>query len=173
MSFTYEHPRPSVTVDSVVLNYNRKKIEILLIERSSDPYKNHWALPGGFLDIDEPLEAGVKRELNEETGLEVKEFVQLGAYGKPDRDPRGRVISLAYLSLIKEGGTTVKAASDALEAQWFNIHELPMPLAFDHKEIIDDALEILRSKIKMALTEHFTFFNLSIEEVKELNILLP
>lgn len=172
MSYNYDHPRPSVTVDSVVLKYLKNNIEILLIKRNNDPFKNNWALPGGFLDMDETLDAGVKRELKEETGLEVNEVMQVGAFGKPDRDPRGRVISVSFLTLLKSENGTVKAASDASEANWFNIHDLPLPLAFDHKDIIEETLKFLREKLKMSMIDQIPFYNLSIDEVKDINVLL-
>lgn len=172
MAYTYEHPRPSVTVDCIVLKYNKSAISILLIKRGNDPFKNQWALPGGFLDMDESPEVGVQRELKEETGLEVKEVIQIGAFGKPDRDPRGRVISISFLSIVKAGNDTIKAASDASEVRWFSIHDLPNPLAFDHKEIIEEALKFLREKLKMSMINLLPFFDLSIDEVQSINLMI-
>lgn len=173
MSYTYEHPRPSVTVDGVVLHYKHESIKILLIKRKSDPFKGSWALPGGFLEMDEAPEEGVKRELEEETGLKVEEVVQIGAFGKPERDPRGRVISISFLALINSSSSNeVKAASDAAEVKWFDIHQLPESLAFDHDEIIKETIKILKDKLKLSMVERNAFFSLKTEEIIEINQIL-
>lgn len=173
MSYTYEHPRPSVTVDGVVLHYKHQNINILLIKRKSDPFKGSWALPGGFLDMHEAPEEAVKRELEEETGLKLEEVVQIGAFGKPERDPRGRVISISFLSLLKpESNKEIKAASDAADANWFKLHELPESLAFDHDEIIKETIKMLKEKLKLSMVEHNLVFNLQMNEIIEINQLL-
>lgn len=128
----------SITVDAVVFN-TKNELRVLLVQRKKDPFKGKWALPGGFLEQEEGLEAGAKRELEEETGLQVHEMNQIKAFGEPGRDPRGRIISIAFLAVIKEE-QEVKANDDASDAQWFSVKDLP-DLAFDHYAIIKAALE--------------------------------
>ncbi|TBW29120.1 NUDIX hydrolase [Gramella sp. KN1008] len=133
----------AVTVDSVVFCNSNNKFKVLLIKRKNDPFKEQWALPGGFVEEDEDLETAAKRELKEETGVKVASMEQVQAFGKPGRDPRGRTISIAFLSRIfcEEELT---AADDASEARWFNIEKLHgMDLAFDHDEIINVAQQFL------------------------------
>ncbi|MBO9633128.1 MAG: NUDIX hydrolase [Chitinophagaceae bacterium] len=138
-----------VAVDAIVFGYSKHEgVSILLIQRKYPPFKNAWAIPGGFLLPDETLEEAVERELREETGIEVNYLEQLYTFGKPDRDPRQRVISIAYFALVKSSQfQQLKASTDAENAQWFNFRELP-PLAFDHKEILDIAIERIRAKIR-------------------------
>lgn len=135
----YEYPRPSVTVDAVVLYLKDNQTRILLIQRKKDPFKDLWALPGGFVEMDETLEQSVARELKEETGLDLVKFHQVGAFGQPDRDPRDRVISIAYYTVIDHEAIAV-AADDAKDAKWFDVDQLPS-LAFDHQEIIRQTLQ--------------------------------
>jgi 8-oxo-dGTP diphosphatase len=123
-----------VTVDVVLCKSN----SILLIKRLKDPYKNCWALPGGFVDENEDLEEAAKRELLEETSVFVESLEQIGAFGKPFRDPRNHTVSVAYYGVVPEN-TIAIAADDAKDAKWFEMNKLPN-LAFDHKEIIDTAL---------------------------------
>ena len=145
-TYIYQHPRPSVTVDIVVFHSHRDGLRVLLIQRRREPYQGFWALPGGFVEMDEPLEATAKRELQEETGLSVPSLEQLGAYGDPERDPRGRVISIAYMAVLpEEADSQVVGASDASRAAWFPINDLP-PLAFDHNKILQDARRSLLSR---------------------------
>ncbi|MGC8828727.1 MAG: NUDIX hydrolase [Verrucomicrobiia bacterium] len=145
--YTYKYPRPAVAVDCVVFGLVLDCVEILLIQRKAEPFKYNWALPGGFLNIDEDLETAARRELFEETNIRAEFLEQIGAFGKPNRDPRDRVISIAYYTMIKPDGLKIKAGSDAMDYQWFYIRNLP-PLAFDHKEIIEKALNILRKKVE-------------------------
>lgn len=133
--FCYEYPRPAVTVDVVAISNDWR---ILLVKRKAEPYQGCWALPGGFIDIDETLEHAAARELEEETGVSGLELGQLRAFDRPDRDPRGRNIAVAFLALINNCPSAT-AGDDAAEAQWVHAEELP-PLAFDHAEIIDCAL---------------------------------
>lgn len=133
--YCYDYPKPSVTTDCIIIRKN-PTIEILLIKRKHDPYINHWALPGGFVEIDEDLEAGATRELKEETGIEISSLSQFKTFGKLGRDPRGRTISIVYYALINYP-ISAKAGDDAAEATWFNFGQLPK-LAFDHAEIIED-----------------------------------
>lgn len=127
-----------VTVDNVVVREIDNNIEILLIKRLKNPFMDCWALPGGFVNENEDLETAAKRELLEETCVKVDEVFQIGAYGKPFRDPRSHVVSVAYFSRI-ENSVVAKAADDAKEFKWFNIKNLP-PTAFDHSDIISDAI---------------------------------
>ena len=136
MAYTYEYPRPAVTADCVVMT-KEDVPQVLLIERGNDPYKGCWALPGGFLEMDETTEQCAKRELKEETGLDVQQVWQIGAYSKVDRDPRGRNVCVAYLAII-DSPAEVMGLDDAAKAQWFPIDTLP-PLAFDHEDIMRDA----------------------------------
>lgn len=146
--YSYEYPRPSVTVDIVVYGYDGgKQLKLLLIRRGSDPFKGHWALPGGFVDMGEDLETAALRELEEETGVKDLFVEQLFTFGKPGRDPRGRVISVAYFSLVNLQDHPAVAASDADKAEWFSIDELP-DLAFDHADIIDIANNRLSAKVR-------------------------
>lgn len=125
-----------VTVDVLVIN--KKTTEILLIKRLNEPFKNYWALPGGFVDEGEDLEQAARRELFEETNIETDEMTQIGAFGKPNRDPRGHMISVAYQTDLIEN-QIVKAKDDAKEVKWFSINDLP-ELAFDHLDIINSIL---------------------------------
>ena len=145
---TYEYPRPSVTVDIVVFGYDGgRQLKLLLIERGGEPYKGSWALPGGFVDMDEDLETAALRELEEETGVKDLYVEQLYTFGTPGRDPRGRVISVAYFSLVNLQDHPAVAASDATRAEWFPTNELP-DLAFDHADIISIATERLAGKVR-------------------------
>jgi ADP-ribose pyrophosphatase YjhB (NUDIX family) len=138
-----------VAVDAIVFGYSKNEgVSILLIQRKYPPFKNAWAIPGGFVLSDESLEEAVRRELREETGIEVNYLEQLYTFGDPDRDPRKRVISVSYFALVKSAQfQQLKASTDAENAQWFNIKALP-PLAFDHKKILHVAIERVRAKIR-------------------------
>src|SRR5215204_3808765 len=128
-----EYPRIDLTVDAVVFGYKPNEgISVLLIKRKHDPFKGSWAIPGGFVEVDESLEHAVSRELKEETGIEVNYLEQLYTFGDPKRDPRKRIVSVAYYALVKPDIYEVHAADDADGAEWFNIEKLPK-LAFDHK----------------------------------------
>lgn len=150
----YEYPKADHTTDAVVfgldMNAGYGKLVILLIRRGreGEPFYDHWALPGGFLEIekDDDLEECCRRELEEETGLRLSYLEQLATFGKKGRDPRGRVISTAYLGLVRPEDVTVKTDDDAKEATWWAIDQLP-PLAFDHAEIIEAGLQRLKSKL--------------------------
>jgi 8-oxo-dGTP diphosphatase len=144
-SYTYNFPRPALTVDIVVFSIQDDRLYILLIQRGREPYRGKWALPGGFVHIEEGLMSAAARELEEETGLKNIQMEQLYTFGDPGRDPRGRVVSVAYFSLLKHDvNIQTTSGSDAAQARWFQLDELP-PLAFDHDEIISVALVKLRS----------------------------
>lgn len=147
MSYTYKHPRPSVTVDCIIFGWDGQDLKILLIQRANDPYQGHWALPGGFVDIDEELRDAALRELEEETGIKDLFVEQLYTFGSVNRDPRGRVVSVGYYALINLNDHPVKPSSDAGEARWFFFDELPK-LAFDHDNILDIAYKRLQSKVR-------------------------
>ncbi len=138
MSYTYKYPRPAVTVDCLLYKL-LPETQILLIERKFPPYENQWALPGGFVNMDEDLKEAAYRELKEETGLEGLNLSQLKTFGKPGRDPRGHVISIVFWG---EHTNTSKAVAgdDAKSAEWFPLKHLPK-LAFDHDEIINFAIK--------------------------------
>ncbi|MDO8545544.1 MAG: NUDIX domain-containing protein [Opitutaceae bacterium] len=147
MPYTYQYPHPAVTVDGVVFGYDEADLKVLLIQREQAPYKSRWALPGGFVEIDEGLEDAARRELEEETGITRLYLEQLYTFGAPRRDPRERVISVAYYALVKLTDHAVHAASDARNVAWFPVADLPS-LAFDHEEILDVALRRLKAKIR-------------------------
>jgi len=147
MPFTYEHPHPAVTVDGVVFGYDEADLKVLLIQRDFAPYRGKWALPGGFVGIDESLEDAARRELEEETGVTDLFLEQLYTFGAPKRDPRERIISVAYYALVKLADHKVRAASDARNVAWFPVADLPA-LAFDHEEILEVALRRLKAKIR-------------------------
>jgi len=142
--YCYDYPRPMVTADCVVLRVKDGALEVLLVERRHAPYKGRWALPGGFIRMKESLEEAAARELAEEVGLkEVSSLIQLGAYGDPGRDPRGRVITVAFVALVAGPGPEPRAGDDAAAAGWHLVMDLPPRLAFDHPTIIGDALRRL------------------------------
>jgi 8-oxo-dGTP diphosphatase len=138
-----------VAVDAIVFGYSKSDgLSVLLIKRKYEPFKNAWALPGGFVLENESLEEAVRRELQEETGITVNYLEQLYSFGEPNRDPRQRVISIAYFALVNSTHfSTLKASTDAEEAKWFSINKLPK-LAFDHKKILQVAIERLKSKVR-------------------------
>ena len=137
--YTYKYPRAALTVDAIVYSITGSEIRILLIQRGKEPFKDKWALPGGFVDMDETLENACRRELKEETGLEVAELTQFKAFDKVDRDPRGRTISIVFYTKI-EKITEVRGNDDAAKAEWFKVSDMSS-LAFDHKEIIEDFIK--------------------------------
>lgn len=146
MPFTYRYPHPAVTTDIVIFTIRQDELKVLLIKRALPPHRNQWALPGGFIKLDESLEEGAKRELQEETGVTGVYLEQLYTFGRPDRDPRERVITVAYLALIPANEPEIKAATDAEDVSWFGLKELP-DLAFDHKRILKMAHERLVAKL--------------------------
>jgi ADP-ribose pyrophosphatase YjhB (NUDIX family) len=145
--FTYQYPRPALTVDCVVFGFDEGDLKILLIERALAPFKGKWALPGGFVGMDETLDEAARRELNDETGIKELYLEQLYTFSDVDRDPRERVISVAYYALVKLGDYRVKAATDAKDAAWFPVSDVPA-LAFDHNKILEVALARLKGKVR-------------------------
>lgn len=142
MAYTYEYPHPAVSVDTAVFTVRERALCVLLILRGAEPYKGRWALPGGFVEIDEGLEHAARRELKEETGVDAATVEQLRAFGDPGRDPRERVISVAHFVLVPAADLEIKADSDADEASLFPVDDLPS-LAFDHDRI----LELARARV--------------------------
>lgn len=146
--YTYDFPRPSVTVDVVIFGKHSsgdpRDTKILLIRRGWDPHKGKWAIPGGYLNIDEELEDAAARELWEETGVAVdsSSLVQFGVYGAVDRDPRGRVITVGYFGYVYLDKCKPVGMDDAVEAKWFGLTQLPRDLAFDHQMVIENAISV-------------------------------
>lgn len=166
MSHTYKYPRPALTVDCVVFGLDQyHQLKVMLIQRKLPPFQGNWALPGGFVRMDESLEAAAIRELKEETGIERLFLEQLYTFGAVDRDPRERIVTVAYYALVNLMEHVVKAASDASDAAWFAIDALP-PLAFDHSQVLALALNRLKNKVRYEpigfelLPQKFTLFQL-------------
>ena len=147
MPYTYQYPRAALTVDCVVFGFGDGELKVLLIERALEPFKGKWALPGGFVRVDEPLDEAARRELAEETGLANVFLEQLYTFGTVTRDPRERVVSVAYYALVKLSDHQAKAATDAANAGWFSLSKLPK-LAFDHADIVMAALARLQGKVR-------------------------
>ncbi|AFY38104.1 NUDIX hydrolase [[Leptolyngbya] sp. PCC 7376] len=148
MSYTYDYPKPSVTVDCVVFGLDAEHdLKIMLIQRGVEPYKGEWALPGGFVRLEESLEEAALRELKEETGVEEIFLEQLYTFGKPGRDPRDRVITVAYYALINLADYPINAQTDADDAAWYSLENLPS-LAFDHDKIVTIAKQRLQGKLR-------------------------
>src|SRR5713226_5267194 len=156
-----KYDRPSVTVDVVMMSLRQRDLQVLLVKRRSWPYEGMWAIPGGFVNMDESLEMAAKRELKEETGLQDVYLEQLYTFGDPGRDPRTRVITVVYFALLDSERLQVKAGDDAANVGWFSVYHLP-ELAFDHARILQYALDRLRGKLQYTqiafnlLPEQFT-----------------
>ncbi|MBI2478755.1 MAG: NUDIX hydrolase [Planctomycetia bacterium] len=147
MSYNYEYPRAALTVDCVVFGLDDDDLKVLLIQRDLPPFEGRWALPGGFVRLDESLEDSARRELREETGIENVYLEQLYTIGDIDRDPRERVVTVTYYALVKLTDHQVQAATDARHAAWFAVDDVPA-LAFDHAKILEMAHERLRGKVR-------------------------
>ena len=141
LKYCYRYPHPAVTADCVIFGYEDNNIKVLLIQRGNEPYKGHWAFPGGFMNIDETAEQCALRELEEETGLKDVKVEQFYTFTDVNRDPRERVISIAYYGKIQL--SNVKGSDDADDAQWFSLDEIPN-LAFDHDLVLSKALEKIK-----------------------------
>jgi len=169
--YQYDYPHPAVTTDIVIFTIRDKQLKLLLIMRGGEPHNGKWALPGGFVQLDEDLESGARRELAEETGISGVFLEQLYTFGAVDRDPRERVITVAYYALISSDKVVLQAATDAEAVGWFSMDDLP-ELAFDHQKIVDMAHERLVAKLDYS-TIAFQFmpeaFSLSeLQEVYEI-----
>lgn len=149
MAYTYEHPRPALSVDCVVFGLDEADLKVLLIQRKTEPFRHAWALPGGFMRPDETCDQAALRELAEETGITKVYLEQLYTFSDINRDPRGRVVTVAYYALAKLSDHRIKAATDAESVAWFPVASRPR-LAFDHDEILDMALTRLRGKVRYA-----------------------
>ena len=165
MNFQYDYPHPAVTVDIVVFTIENDELKVLLIQRGLEPFEGQWALPGGFVGISESLSDAAKRELKEETGVSAAYLEQLYTFGRPDRDPRERVISVAYYALIPPVRLTLTASTDAREAKLFTNNALPT-LAFDHARILELAQQRVKERLNdsvialQLLPNTFTMFEL-------------
>ena len=143
--YIYDWPRPMVTVDAAVFQICSGKISLLLINRKHEPYKGQWAIPGGFVNMDEELDDAVVRELAEETGLTGVSLEQMHTFGTIGRDPRGRQITIVYMGIVNEQQANVKAGDDAAQAKWFDVENLPDNMAFDHDQVEKFAVEKLKN----------------------------
>ena len=149
-NYSYAHPRPAVTVDIILFAFQNDQLTTLLIQRKNEPFQYHWALPGGFVNMDEDLQDAARRELAEETNVKDIYLEQLYTFGQPDRDPRTCVITVAYFTLLSAdevASKDVRGGDDARDARWWNIYDLPI-LAFDHQRILDYAIMRLRWKLE-------------------------
>ena len=147
MAHSYPFARPALTVDIVVFALDDEDLQVMLIERDLEPFAGQWALPGGFVRVEETLDQAAARELREETGLHDIFLEQLYTFGDVQRDPRERIVTVAYYALVNLAGHDVQASTDARNAAWFPVTELPT-LAFDHARIVETALERLRGKVR-------------------------
>jgi 8-oxo-dGTP diphosphatase len=147
MTYSYQYARPALTVDCVVFGLDDGELKVLLIQRGLEPFKGRWALSGGFVRVEETLEQAARRELEEEAGLKNVFLEQLYTFGAVDRDPRERVVSVAYYALVKLSDHRARAATDAAEAEWFPLSKVPK-LAFDHHQILQTALDRLKAKVR-------------------------
>lgn len=140
--------RPSVTTDILVFTLRDNRLQVLLIQRGAWPFEGQWALPGGFVKMDESLDEAARRELREETGVSDVFVEQLRAFGQPGRDPRTRVITVAYTALVPSDRLVLRADTDAADARWFPLDALPHPLAFDHAVILEAGIHSLRARLE-------------------------
>ena len=142
-----DYDRPSVTVDTVIFTVKDGELKVLLVKRGVEPFLGKWAIPGGFIKMNESLEDAAKRELLEETGVKDVYLEQLYTFGDVNRDPRGRVLTVSYMALINSDNVKLSASTDVVDAKWFSVKSLPQ-LAFDHKEILDYAIKRLKWKFE-------------------------
>ena len=146
-----DFPHPSVTVDIALFTLRERQLSVLLIQRGEEPFQGRWALPGGFVRKEEPLDEAARRELREETGVTADFLQQLRAFGEPGRDPRTWVITIAYTALLPSDRMVLRADTDAADAHWFPLDAPPRPLAFDHQSILDHAAASLRARLEADL----------------------
>lgn len=166
---THPLPKMTLTTDIVIFTIREERLEILLIRRGNPPYQGHWALPGGIVEEDEDLDACARRELEEETGAAGLDLEQFHAFGAPGRDPRGRFVTIAYLTLIRPDRLAPKAASDAAGVGWFPADERPT-LAFDHGAIIDMARRCLRSRLEASASAfHYLPETFALDDLRRLH----
>jgi 8-oxo-dGTP diphosphatase len=142
------YERPSVTVDVVIFTLQERELQVLLVKRKHWPFEGRWAIPGGFVNMNESLELAARRELEEETGIRDIYLEQLYTFGEPKRDPRTRVISVAYIALVSADTQTLRVSDESTDVRWFPVQALPGPLAFDHDTILAAGLDRLRSKLE-------------------------
>jgi 8-oxo-dGTP diphosphatase len=144
--YIYDWPRPMAAADAAVFGFFAGKAKVLLVNRKNGPFKGKWALPGGFVNIDEELEDAAARELAEETGLVGVPLEQIYTFGNIGRDPRGRVITVVFMGVASEKQRKIRAGDDAAKARWFDIGKLPKDLAFDHNEVVRLAIGKLKKR---------------------------
>lgn len=149
ISYNYRYPHPAITADCLLFALKDSKVEILLIQRGGEPQKGFWALPGGFMEINETTESCAKREIFEETGVTVSDLKEVGAYSDVDRDPRERVVTITYCTLAHKDSVSPKAGDDAQNIKWFAIDSLP-ELAFDHNKMVTDSVARMKREILLA-----------------------
>ncbi|MBP3419162.1 MAG: DUF4491 family protein [Marinifilaceae bacterium] len=166
-SYNYRYPHPAITADCLLFAYHKGELEVLLIERGGEPYKGYWAIPGGFMEMDETTESCSRREMMEETGIKVNYLKEVKSYSNVNRDPRERVVTITYCTLEQKDNVTPEAGDDAQNVAWFPIRNLPK-LAFDHKEMIIDSIHVMKCEIEIAIKEPNHPFNSSFTN-KELN----
>ena len=154
--FTYAYPRPMVVVDAVVFTVREGHLEVLLIKRGHAPFEGMWATPGGFVDMDEELETAAARELEEETGVTGVRLVQYHAFGGVERDPRGRVVGIAYLGIVSSEECSLRAGDDAADVTWMPVADLPR-LASDHNLVVRTAVEYFRMLARSCTDDHGFF----------------
>jgi 8-oxo-dGTP diphosphatase len=161
--YTYEYPRPMVSVDTVVFTVRDGRLELVGIRRKHEPYAGQWALPGGFIEMDETLSESAGRELYEEVGIKDVFLEQSATFGRPGRDPRGRVVSVTYIAAVDWRRHPLRADDDAAEAAWLPVADLP-PLAFDHDEIVAYAVTRLKELIDLGHVDTPLFAEVSAEQ---------
>jgi len=143
MAYTYDYPHFALTVDAVIFSKSAAGLNVLLIRRANEPFKDCWAFPGGFVNIDEVIDIAVYRELEEETNISNVSLTRVDVFDAIDRDPRERTVSVAYYGFINDSNEPVKAGDDAKDAKWFSVNNLP-ELAFDHSMILKRILEVIK-----------------------------
>ena len=167
MEYCYKYPRPALTADSVVLASVAEVWSVLLIERGNEPFRGHWALPGGFMQMNETLEECAMRELKEETNVEVSSLRQVGCFSDVDRDPRERVVTVAFYVFVDNRELQVRAGDDAAMARWYPLDCLPK-LAFDHKKILKATLEKIKEDFSQDSRKKEVFHLITRAEIENL-----